>query len=440
MHLSQGQVSSISRWAFVWVLGLLGGVLAGCGSGTAPKSKTQVYVNPGDGVLVASSDPDGVAVFGVRDDNGIPTQITEMVIPAANKDPNDKARVLFNSAQKIEQVWLGSGDSANIEYVSATRIIMTIRSVKDGKSERVTIDLPAPKAGLAAFAKVQPLATGVITGTVASRCGNTPLDAVVQGSYKTAVSKGTPIAFNQFSTGNWRYTLPGLPASDKNTKLRQIMDTVNNLWSTICVADAGLESVLGSTQGTDLAIEAACAQYFKTPSGRAVCLRLGRTVAKLCPLKDELLTRVELELTDSSAESYDVKILVSYPNTGNASKLFEFTAKASNAFIPTQVSDINTNPNNTTKPDIQDIIISPLDPAPKQSYTVTVSVSCAPENTQLQLSVAGTDNYSKTQTFTITSVNPKAFLTIPGGGQSVRDTITAKILPNGPEKTTVITF
>ena len=426
----------MGRGALVWVFGLVGLVLAGCGTGSAPKGKTLVYVNPGDGVLVASSDPEGTAVFGVRDDNGIPTRITEIVIPADNKDPGNKARLLFNSAQKVEQVLLGSGDSATIEYVSATRIIMTVRSVKSGQSERVPIDLKIQSttpARPATTQKVTPLAGG-LKGTVESRCGSTPLDAVVQGSYK--YGKGTPIAINPLSPGNWDYTLPTSPVSNKNTKLRQMLDKVAELWAGICAADE-LGAAFG---GTDTAIATACDLYFKTVSGKKSCFNLGKQMVKLCPQKDIILTQVELEATDSYAESYDVKILVSYPDTGYSSRLFEFTVKSSDANIPNKRHDITTDPSNTLKASFQDFIISPADPAPSQSYTVTVSVFCAPEDTQLQISVVGTDKYTNTKVFTITSVNNKASLAIPGGGASVQDTINAKILPSGPEKTTTITF
>ncbi len=426
---------------FLGVVGVL--LLAGCGGGSPAKGKTLVYVNPGDGVLAASSDPDGPAVFGVRDANGIPTRITEIVIPAANKDPNDKARVLFNADQKTEQVLLGSGDSASVEYVSATRIIMTIRSVKSSTSERVPIDLSAQSAvqqnSAKALQNIRPLAVS-LRGTVESRCGSTPLYAVVQGSYKTVLSKGTPIAFTQLSAGNWEYYLPALPANDKNAKLRQVLDTARDLWGNLCAADATASLFFKNTKATDAAIDLACGQYFKTESGKAVCLRLGRRLVELCDVKDQLLNQAEIELTDSYADSYDLKILVSYPDTGYSSKLFDFSVKASDVNIPNKRSDIATDPSNTLKASIQDFTISPADPAPKQSYTVSVTVFCAPEDTQLQISVVGTDKYTNTKVFTITSLNPKASLSIPGGGDSVQDTISAKILPSGPEKSTTITF
>lgn len=73
---------------------------------------------------------------------------------------------------------------------------------------------------------------------------------------------------------------------------------------------------------------------------------------------------------------------------------------------------------------ITSLTVSPADPAPHESYSVTVMYECYTPLTQVSMSIVGTDNYSKT----ISCIGgPTCVLYVPGAQALVRDTVTVII-------------
>ncbi len=72
------------------------------------------------------------------------------------------------------------------------------------------------------------------------------------------------------------------------------------------------------------------------------------------------------------------------------------------------------------------ITISPADPAPHQSVTVTLEIVNSIEGTEVTYSLVGSDNYRQNDTLT-TNVGGIVSFTVPGGAGGVVDTFTVTV-------------
>jgi len=82
------------------------------------------------------------------------------------------------------------------------------------------------------------------------------------------------------------------------------------------------------------------------------------------------------------------------------------------------------------KPKIRSLELSPSSPAANQGYTIKVAVYCLPIGSNVTLSMVGTDGYTKSSTFPITTAAQSAgtfSISIPGAAKGVRDDVTAKV-------------
>ena len=81
-----------------------------------------------------------------------------------------------------------------------------------------------------------------------------------------------------------------------------------------------------------------------------------------------------------------------------------------------------------TQPFVVQIVQNPIDPAPGQGVDVTITVLNAPQGTQVQYSLVGTDNYKQGDTLS-TDQNGQVSFHVPGGAAGVVDTITVTVGP-----------
>ncbi|HLB54426.1 MAG TPA: hypothetical protein VJK71_04910 [Gemmatimonadales bacterium] len=68
--------------------------------------------------------------------------------------------------------------------------------------------------------------------------------------------------------------------------------------------------------------------------------------------------------------------------------------------------------------------INPPAPGPGQSYVVTATLSPAAAGVEMQLSVRGTDGFTRDQTLTTNAAGQVTFTSIPGGASGVTDKVT----------------
>ncbi|MCW3130812.1 MAG: DUF4350 domain-containing protein [Methanophagales archaeon] len=79
------------------------------------------------------------------------------------------------------------------------------------------------------------------------------------------------------------------------------------------------------------------------------------------------------------------------------------------------------------------VVASPADPAPGQYVTVTATISPPTEGIEIYFHIIGTDGYKDTKTL-LTNAEGKAYFSIPGAKEGVRDTVTVRVVETGQEK------
>ena len=82
------------------------------------------------------------------------------------------------------------------------------------------------------------------------------------------------------------------------------------------------------------------------------------------------------------------------------------------------------------KPMVKYLELSPSSPSEGQDYTITAGVYCLPVGSTVTISMAGSDGYSDSETFTVSDVSQSSgnfSLAIPGADKGVRDEITVTV-------------
>lgn len=89
------------------------------------------------------------------------------------------------------------------------------------------------------------------------------------------------------------------------------------------------------------------------------------------------------------------------------------------------------------QPQISQFILEPAAPAHGQSYEAMADLYCLPAGAIITLSIVGTDGYSDTKVFVVgNEINYQAILHVPGASTGVKDVCTIKLeLPDGSIKT-----
>lgn len=78
-------------------------------------------------------------------------------------------------------------------------------------------------------------------------------------------------------------------------------------------------------------------------------------------------------------------------------------------------------------PTIENFSISPVDPAPLQSYVATVQINCVSPNTVARISIVGTDGYADSTSCPV-SGDGACRLAVPGAEDGVVDTVTVELI------------
>ena len=108
------------------------------------------------------------------------------------------------------------------------------------------------------------------------------------------------------------------------------------------------------------------------------------------------------------------------------------------ATVPSSGPFPTFNVNAPNAVEIVSFTTSPADPGPFQSYVAEALIHCASPNTQVTISIEGTDGFSDSITTTIQG-DANVSLFVPGGAQGVVDTVTVAI-NNGPTRRVVLVF
>jgi len=88
----------------------------------------------------------------------------------------------------------------------------------------------------------------------------------------------------------------------------------------------------------------------------------------------------------------------------------------------------------STKTAIRTLKLIPSSPIANQDYVAEGNIFCLVEGSTVKLSIVGSDGYSDSMEYAVTTTLPEGFftLTVPGGDQGVNDVVTLEItLPDG---------
>jgi hypothetical protein len=262
-------------------------------------------------------------------------------------------------------------------------------------------------------------------GRIEVHCqGGVLIDEPVRGWFKATNPPGelVDLSFTYVSTGVYEYVVPVKKA--KNTLDQQKQQSSLNLkLGLICSGNFGM-----TVTGTGAS--AICAFLLEAPPAVAACLAIVNSYRALCAVNTGRM--VVGKILDALAESVDVTAWVDDPKLGHAEVTVTATANS-----PIPVGVIRA----TGGGGIGFFLTDPADPNPQEGYTAIVTTACAPNGSQLTVSVVGTDGYTTSTSVTIADGATEARLPVPGGAQGVQDTITAQLSGAVTDnKTKVIVF
>lgn len=443
---------SIVLLAFV-VPVILGTVLfSGCKKKTddTPSSGTvteTLFVNPGDDRII-SLDSAGrkVVYMGTKDATGMPLTITQALVDAPNKDPENRTLIKFDELGRVKNLSSKNEGFMEFNYVNDTTVViiytqpnnlgtfqLSFNPKKPTKSGGCGCDgvklpavrlypernpLTAPAVDKTAYRPAdnfpvkpsKPAADGNIY-LMYNMTGNPVTGGIVTGTYQTAEGKtGDVMIKDGDGPGNFKYTLPFAPAPPPPSGFSQKAYSLLNL---ICIGALPVGLGIGKI----------CAGTL-TPMTIATCTAILTAYVWIC--RTNTIKNVGNFVVDFFTTEATVYITVKHPIFPTRMK--EGTVKPSQGIYP----EMNFGYDDYAL--IKDLYTTPADPDPSQGYVITARIENGiPGQDQVKLYMIGTDGYTKTETFTL-DASGMCSMSIPGAEQGVRDEITAEVLNYNPPR------
>jgi hypothetical protein len=408
-----------------------------------------------------------VEVFGSRNSQGLPDAVTQINVTLTN---GEKYSFFYNSSKTLISSTAANGTTFKYDWLANKKVALTIIP-NDGKTQINTeLDLSGVKSATTTTlnSNVKPRTTGndcsdIIFTPITEEPVKAEINRFKSGSTGTtydlytnqcgAPVSQTIVAVNIYDqsgsvklgevvpieVGKGHYTIT-VPSGTAPTIDPQAM--VNKLGPILSLYCDG-SGVLGGTSQTLMMTESACAMLaaklaltvvgagVAAPVG-AACAGLGAAMAVYCstlgvsgdPGTPSIMDKInELNLLDYFKIQANMRLHVVFLGLpSNFTKGFTITEGVASALT----AELDEN----GKPKIRSLDLSPSSPAANQGYSIKVSVYCVPVNSNVTLSMVGTDGYTKSSTFPITSAAQSAgtySLSIPGAQKGVRDDITAKV-------------
>ncbi len=452
-----------------------------------------VFTDPNEPLLLAATASTGeqLGLIGERDEEGIPTKVTALVMQSPDQFGTAAATtVAFDDSQRVSRIVAADGTVIELTWQSDTMVLVSAVT-GDGEVQVNTVvdlgsssgqDAPPPagsqdgtpsRIGLPIDVVVRdgpptPMPAGQELGPGpgnvkihVTQCGEpasqdvrvlawieNPYEKWITG-YKTASPAG--------SAGEYVTTLPTVvhePVEITGEKLSNMCKSFTEVAGNLCETAAigqGYEPVvclqlgiavdvalLGPT-GESLGITAACEAGLGALSLWCQTVNQGggpglpfTDVPGTAP-KDFICEKVK-EFRDLAfiATAKEVTIQASAHVPGKPAVLSEKKLAPETGPMPDLNIDLGS------APEILQASTSPADPAPGQGYTVTVEVSCAFGQNAI-IEVSGSDGYSARQEKAFASNSGTLELYVPGGAASVQDTISV-VLGTGDARTIVVSF
>jgi hypothetical protein len=455
---------------------LLGVLFVGCDWFSKSSDKptdigngSYISTNPTDPKFVkyVSMKGEVVEVFGTRTSSGMPDKVLQINVTTAS---GELYSYFFDANKKLISTMAANGTIFKYDWLANNKVALTIVA-NDGKTQVNTeLDLSGVKSAAVPVneAQVKPRVTGrdcsdmLFTPysfeTVSSATGRLKAGSTAGTTYDLYTTQcGSPsnqsiVAVNLYDqsgsvklgevipvwvgSGHYTITVPSgtAPAIDPQSAAEKL----SSVLSTYCDAAGvlGAPQALMMSQGACAALAAKLAltvvgASVATPVGTA-CSGLSAAMAVYCktlgasgdPGTPSIMDKInELKFLDYFKITANMRMHVVFlglPN--NITKGFTIAENVSGS--------LNAELDENGKPKIRSLDLVPSSPAAGVGYTITVSVYCLPVGSNVTLSMVGSDGYSKTSTFPITSAAQSAgkfSISIPGGAKGVKDDVTAKV-------------
>ncbi len=444
------------------------------------------YTNPGDPLLFSASTPDGeqLEYYAEKDEDGYPTKIVAMRYQSPDKVGTDEGTwVHFDDAARPNRFIGDDGTILDLAWTSDTEFVLSgvtgdgavqintaidLNEPADETAKRIAASVARSRLGLPLQLEMIDLSQAGpgmclesdvikrnLTASAASssasvyiqvmRCGAGVDDASVFVLYDNPYGGPFGAAYPAEPTGSsgtYRASLPmPAPAMDGQKAEDICRDAIGKL-GTACT----MAGPLGAVSGTWLCakVSAAIDLSIFGPTGEAipifaacetglaaylaVCAAIGTGPVDAPPgtpgigdfVCDHIKSVVEFT-TQPVSELKELKAYARVPGKGQKESVSHRVSSLGP--FPTLTIDFGGDVS------IDSFSTNPPDPGPGQGYVAEVLISCA-TGASVTIAVSGSDNYSNSVTTEVPGELYKATLSVPGGQEGVRDTISVLVIPS----------
>ena len=439
------------------------------------KEGSFISTNPTDPqfVKLITDKDEEVSVFGERDASGLPSKIRQINIKDSkgenysffyNKDGKLTTAVADNGTV-FNYKWLGNNkialniicndgknqidteiDLAEIQPKSIKNINTTakIRSNAgvNSKIRFTPIESPVEKPLLIKSAKVYE--DGTVHNLTVTSCGALSNYEVLKVNIVDQAGITVLKELNAVWVGKGKYTITVPSGLAPELDPQKTAEALAKVLSKYCDA-AGL---VGGMSEQILLTTSACAYISGklaltgvgvtvAPTVGAACTGVTSAMAVYCatlgasgpPESPSILHKMlELKFLDYFKLTGGIRMHVYF-------KVFTEGVSSGTKIVGFNVADgvpsnLKAEMSENAKPMVKYLELSPSSPSEGQDYTITAGVYCLPVGSTVTISMAGSDGYSDSETYTINDVSQSSgnfSLAIPGADKGVRDEITVTV-------------
>jgi hypothetical protein len=388
----------------------------------SPVTQAIIHTDGADAIFFEATLTDGKTwtVSGLKDADGLPIAGAEMTVVSA--DGSEATQYLFDDSERLTAMVTDEA-MFSIDYIDDSLVTMTAIELATGAEERVNFTLGQDQPAAQSTSQQPPSQGAQLYGSVSetvvnlTRCGGAPNDdgcpVTLGGRIDGKAFKAVPRC-GGLGTGTYPFPMPGAPSSVSS--------------SFLCGTGAffGRKLVLGAAL-----FKPGCALFIETGIGVFACVAALNGVESLAdyfganPVADASNAWLCGKVSGTVEWGGDFEPgVTSYSLTTTAKYDHEFASKtvsgtlAADGRWPDIDIDFTEGSNR--------LVVEPGDPIPGESYVAYAHLECIPPNATVVLNVVGDDGYSNSTTSTLSGEGSLS-LSVPGGGASVIDKLTATV-------------
>jgi|GEM_PF-976191 hypothetical protein len=407
-----------------------------------------LYTNPADN-QICSIDSAGyqMTIMGTKDVNGLPTAITQALIDAPDKNPQNRMLMDFNTDGTLSQISNPNLGYMNFNYVNDTTIVIKLtlsnnlglyqisynpkkhtkslggcgcsKNISPVKGPMRPETVPVKKNIASAWTGGRHVLpnrpkSGNVKGNITAiydQGGEYVTGLTLSAQYITSNGKRGVVPIQQGSQdGVFTYYLPDNPAPPPPSGFS---DKVQYLLNALCWGNAP----------KNITREGICGYFTMgdTPDpGSMLCNTMLGAYLFIC--QASTATKVSQDVFDLyTASSITITIAAQSPILASQTKTVQF--------IPSTgvLSDVQFTFSGAAT--FSRVYTDPESPEAKEGYIINalLTQTGSSETVTVRLSMIGSDGYTKSDDFQVVA-GGSCQLSIPGGAQGVRDDITAQII------------